>query len=109
MTIADNLDPNLNWSTFELKGVGFGDDNCVIAAGSQHYQTRTSMSYNGETFDVDIEAGINFSTGQVYATFQSLNPSTGLPPSNVLTGFLGPEDGTGRGMGYLKLQRLAEG
>ena len=59
------------------------------------------MTYNGQTFDVDIEAGLNASTGQVYATFQSLNPATGLPPSSVLTGFLPPEDGTGRGMGYL--------
>jgi uncharacterized repeat protein (TIGR01451 family) len=59
------------------------------------------MTYNGETFDVDIEAGINLGTGQVYATFFSLDPTTGLPPSNVLTGFLPPEDGTGRGMGYL--------
>ena len=59
------------------------------------------MTYNGQTFDVDIEAGFNTSTGQVYATFQSLDPATGLPPSNVLTGFLLPEDGTGRGMGYL--------
>ena len=101
VTITDNLDPNLNWSTFQLTGVGFGDNNFTIPAGSQHYQTTTSMTYNGQTFDVEIEAGLNLSTGQVYATFFSLDPATGLPPSSVLTGFLPPEDGTGRGMGYL--------
>ena len=33
-------------------------------------------------------------------TFQSIDPSTQLPPS-VLTGFLPPENGTGRGEGYV--------
>ena len=45
------------------------------------------------------EAGIHTDTGQVYATFQSIDPNTELPP-DVLTGFLPPEDGTGRGQGY---------
>src|SRR3989442_1649373 len=33
------------------------------------------------------------------APFQSIGPRTDLPP-DVLTGFLRPEGGTGRGMGY---------
>ena len=37
--------------------------------------------------------------GQVFARLQSIDPNTSLPP-NVLTGFLPPEDGTGRGQGY---------
>ena len=43
--------------------------------------------------------GLDSLTGQVYAHFQSIDPNTQLPP-DVLTGFLPPEDGTGRGMGY---------
>ena len=58
------------------------------------------MTYNGQTFDVLVEAGIHTATGQVYATFQSIDPNTQLPP-DVLTGFLPPENGTGRGMGYI--------
>ena len=58
------------------------------------------MTYNGKTFNVDVEAGIHSATGQVFATFQSLDPDTSLPP-DVLTGFLPPEDGTGRGMGHI--------
>jgi RHS repeat-associated protein len=101
VTITDNLDPNLDWSTFQLTGIGFGDNNLTIPAGSQHYATTISMTYNGQTFNVAVEAGIHTATGQVYATFYSIDPSTGLPPANVLVGFLPPEDGTGRGEGYL--------
>ena len=56
------------------------------------------MTYNSQTFDVDIELGLTADTGQVFARFQSIDPNTSLPP-DVLTGFLPPEDGTGRGMG----------
>ena len=59
------------------------------------------MTYNDQTFDVEVELTFNSSTGQVlHAVFQSVDPSTALPP-DVLTGFLPPEDGTGIGKGYL--------
>ena len=49
---------------------------------------------------MDVQAGIDPRPGTVYATFQSIDPNTDLPP-DVLTGFLPPEDGTGRGEGYI--------
>ena len=97
--ITDQLDPNLDWSTFQLTEVGFGDTIITIPAGSQYFQTTVPMTYNSQTFDVQIELGLNADTGQVYAHFLSIDPNTQLPP-DVLTGFLPPEDGTGRGMGY---------
>jgi hypothetical protein len=100
VTITDQLDPNLDWSTFELTGMGWGDTVLSIPAGSQHFEAVVPMTYNGKTFDVDVEAGIHTDTGQVYATFASIDPNTELPP-DVLTGFLPPEDGTGRGEGYV--------
>ncbi len=101
VTITQQLDPNLDWSTFQLSGIGFGDTFINIPAGSQHYQTTVPMTLNGVTFDVQVEAGIHTDTGQVYATFQSIDPGTELPPANPLVGFLPPEDGTGRGDGYV--------
>src|SRR5437763_9071471 len=58
------------------------------------------MTYNNTTFTVDIELSFDSDTGLVRAVFQSLDPATQLPP-DVLTGFLPPEDGTGRGMGHV--------
>ncbi len=101
VTVTDQLNSNLDWSTFQLTGIGWGDNFITIPQNSQHFQTTVSMTYNGQTFNVEVEAGINTTTGQVFATFQSIDPNTDLPPSNPLTGFLPPEDGTGRGDGFL--------
>jgi hypothetical protein len=48
---------------------------------------------------VEIELGFDPQTGLVTTVFQSIDPQNGLPP-DVLTGFLPPEDGTGRGQGF---------
>ena len=99
VVVTDQLSANFDWSTFQLTGVGFGDHHIAIPAGSQSFQTTVPMTYNGKTFNVQIQLGIHSSTGQVYAIFSSVDPNTGLPP-DVLAGFLPPEDGTGRGQGY---------
>jgi RHS repeat-associated protein len=100
VTITDQLDANLDWNTFQLTGIAWGDTILLIPAGSQYYEATVPVTYNGQTFEVQVEAGIHTATEQVYATFQSIDPDTQLPP-DVLTGFLPPEDGTGRGMGNI--------
>ncbi len=58
------------------------------------------MTVNGQAIEVQIEAGIRAGTGEVYASFQAIDPKTGLPP-DVTVGFLPPEDGSGRGEGFV--------
>jgi len=100
VTIADQLDTDLNWATFELTEIGFGDERIPVPADTQYFETSVATTYNNVDFDVQIVAGIDLSTGKVFAYFYSIDPSTGLPPA-VDYGFLPPEDGTGRGQGYL--------
>jgi RHS repeat-associated protein len=100
VTITDPLSTNLNWTTFQLTELGFGDQFIPIAPNTQHFQTNVPAAFNGVTFEVQIEAGIDLTSGQVFASFMSLDPFTGLPPA-VDVGFLPPEDGTGRGTGHL--------
>jgi hypothetical protein len=100
VVVTDPLDSNMDWNTLAFIEVGFGDNNIIIPAGSQHFQTSVAMTYNGLTFEVLIELGLNTSTGLITATFQSIDPASNLPPADVLTGFLPPENGTGRGLGY---------
>lgn len=97
--VTDQLAATLDWDTFQLTEIGFGDVLLTVPPGSRYFQATVSMTYNGQTFDVQIEAGIRSDTGLVFAVFQSIDPATSLPP-DVLTGFLPPEDGTGRGQGH---------
>jgi RHS repeat-associated protein len=99
VVVTDQLDANFDWKTFALTGVGFGDTDLAIAPGSQHYQTAVDIAENSQPIEVDIELGLKPQAGLVTATFQTIDPRTDLPP-DVLTGFLPPEDGTGRGKGY---------
>ena len=99
-TIRDPLDNDLDWLSFELTEIGFGDNLIAVPAGSQHFETIVPMSYLGVNFEVYIESGIHLSTGEVYANFYTIDPLTGLPPDGLI-GFLPPEDGTGRGMGHV--------
>ena len=100
VTITDQLNTNVDLKTFELSEIGFGDLIIAIPPGNQHYQTTVQMTQNGKSFEVQIEAGLRSLTGEMFAIFQSIDPETSLPP-DVLTGFLPPEDGTGRGMGHI--------
>lgn len=98
--ITDPLDSDLDWTTFQLTEIGFGDRLIVVPENTQHYETTIPVEYNNVEFEVQIEAGIHSSSGQMYATFHSIDPNTGLPPT-VDIGFLPPEDGTGRGQGHI--------
>ena len=100
VTITDQLSTDLDWSTFELTGAGFGGTILNIPDNSQSYQTTVAMTENGVTFDVEVQIGLDQATGLLTAVFQSIDPATNLPPG-LLTGFLPPEDGTGRGMGFV--------
>ncbi len=71
----------------------------VVPANSQNFQTTVPMTFDGQSFNVLVQVGINLLSGLVTAQFYSIDPTTQLPPG-VLVGFLPPEDGTGRGMGY---------
>jgi RHS repeat-associated protein len=100
VVIKNTLDPNLDLSTFQFTAIAFGDTLLTIPSGSQYYQTTVPITNNGETFNVLVQASLDLITRQVTVTFQSIDPTTELPP-DVLAGFLPPENGTGRGEGYV--------
>jgi RHS repeat-associated protein len=97
--IVDQLSEKVDWDSLQFTEVGFGDTIIVIPPGRQHFQTSVGMNYNSQDFDVDIQLAFHSETGRIHVSFQSLDPKTSLPP-DALTGFLPPEDESGRGMGY---------
>ena len=98
--ITSVLDPNLDLSTFQLTEIAFGDTVLVIPPGSQNYQTTVPMTDNGVSFDVVVNASLDYATRLLTVTFRSIDQKTQLPP-NILAGFLPPENGTGRGQGFI--------
>ncbi|MCY2987964.1 MAG: dockerin type I domain-containing protein [Planctomycetota bacterium] len=100
VSVTDQLDSDLDWTTFRLTEIAFGDQVFSVEGNSQQFEKTVPMTYNGVDFEVQIEAGIRSDSGQVYANFYSIDPNSGLPPS-VLVGLLPPEDGTGRGLGHI--------
>jgi len=100
VVITDQLDSNLDWSSFRLTEIGFGDQLIAVPANTQYFETTVSITYNAVSFEVQITAGIDPATGKLQANFYSIDTATGLPPA-VNIGFLPPENGTGRGMGYV--------
>ncbi len=98
--ITDQLDANLDWDTFELTEIGFGDRVIPAPQNSRNFETTVTMNSGGMDFDVHVETGIHSDTGEVYAHFRSIDPETSLPPP-VDVGFLAPEDGTGAGQGHI--------
>jgi len=100
VSITDQLDPSLDWETFELTEVGFGHILIPITGGGYYFHTIVETSQNGQEIEVHVEVELDPDTGRLTATFATLDPQAGLPP-DVMTGFLPPEDGTGRGMGHI--------
>lgn len=99
--ITDALSPALDWSTLRFTGFGFGDTLRALEPPQSFFQTILPVTINGRNFEVHFEASLDLATGRLRAVFRSIDPQTSLPP-DVLTGFLPPEDGAGRGQGFIE-------
>jgi RHS repeat-associated protein len=97
--ISNPIAADLDLATLQFGSVGWGDTLISIPAGRNFFRTVVPMTYKGFTFDVEVSLGIRQETRTVWAQFLSFDPATSLPP-DALIGFLPPEDGSGRGMGF---------
>jgi hypothetical protein len=84
--------------TFRLGSFSFGDINVEIPQNRAYYHSRIPID---EETDVEVDAGINISTGRVHWKFATIDLATGEPTDDPLQGFLPPNDETHRGEGYV--------
>ena len=96
--VDDYLDSGLDWSTFKLGEISFGDYLVSSLSGQEWGQDQVLI---GDNLLVDIEARRFPGTGMVHWHFKTLDVETGDWPEDPYAGFLPPEDGTGRGQGYV--------
>jgi RHS repeat-associated protein len=98
--VTDALSTNLDWTTFGLTEIAFGTEFISIPPNVQYFQTNVPVQYNGFNFQLQIQAGINLTSGEVFANFNSINPTNYLPPPAGI-GFLPPDNTNQIGEGHV--------
>lgn len=97
--VVDPLSESLDWATFEVLGAGFGDQFMALDTPGSRLDRTLSLDTQDDAFDVEVHLSIDAS-GLVTGQFLSIDPEWDVPPA-VDLGFLPPEDGTGRGQGFV--------
>ncbi|MBL0061278.1 MAG: hypothetical protein IPP40_07285 [bacterium] len=89
--ITQLLDPDLNPNSFRLGSFGFANMTFNVPANRAFYSTRLDVRDSLGIY-VDVVAGINVNTNEIFWDFSSVDPTTGQPPTNPFAGFLAIND-----------------
>ncbi|MCL5097556.1 MAG: hypothetical protein M1608_08520 [Candidatus Omnitrophica bacterium] len=99
VTVDNQLDPNLDWNTFELQQIGFNQLTINVPPGLQSFTTNVNVATDPNP--VRVTVAFNPLTGKLNALLESIDPVTGLLVQDPLAGFLPPDDTLMRGQGYI--------
>ncbi|HUA62739.1 MAG TPA: BACON domain-containing protein, partial [Verrucomicrobiae bacterium] len=87
--VTDQLDPTkVNLSTLTLGSITFGTTTIGLPAGANNFSTTYSIN---SSMSVRIQGSLDSTTGVLKWTFTTIDPSTGLPPTDPTVGFLPPD------------------
>jgi len=111
LIVVDYLDAGLDWTTVRFKEIAYGDRIVTPPVGSQTFTVRDQPPTNSPSLTgsavghmvIDVHGTVNPQTGRMEWRVTALDTNTSLLPMDALSGFLPPENGTGRGQGYVKL------
>ena len=91
--IYDQLDDDLDWRTFRLDEIApLPDVISEEGEGRTHYHGLVNLGTEHNNILVEVDAGLDITTGQVHWIFTTLDPETGEQIENPLGGFLAPND-----------------
>lgn len=93
------VDPKQDPGTFYLGSYGFNNQTFNIPPNSPSYATRLDARDSLGLF-IDVTAGLDVTTNKAFWEFQSIDPTTLLPPTNPLAGFLMMQDSTKPNYGH---------
>ena len=89
MVVTDQLDPTkVNLTTLTLGTISFGTTVISLPGGTNNFNTTHSIN---SSMSVRIQGSLDTGTGLLKWTFTTIDPSTGLPPSDPTVGFLPPD------------------
>lgn len=97
--VTQQLDDDLDWTTFRLGTMGFGDVVINGAVGKSSYESRLDYRDRFGIY-IDVRAGLNISTGEAFWELKSIDPETGQMPFNPFLGFLPPNREGSEGEGF---------
>ena len=100
VVVTQQLDANLDWTTFQLGSIGFGDTVINVPSGQTSFSTQVDLTAT-LGIDVDVTANFNSVTGLATWTFTSIDPATLDVPADPLLGFLPPDTNAGNGLGFV--------
>jgi len=89
VVITDQLDPTkVALTSLTLGSFAFGTNIITLPANTNDYSTTFNIN---SSLSVRMQGSLNSDTGLLKWTFTSIDPSTGLPPSDPTIGFLPPD------------------
>ncbi|HEX3743418.1 MAG TPA: SBBP repeat-containing protein [Bryobacteraceae bacterium] len=104
VVITDQLDSTkVDLSTVTLGAIAVGSNIITVPAGTNNFNTTQTLS---STLNLRIQGSLNGDTGVLTWTFTSIDPSTGLPPSDPTVGFLPPDTDGIQGQGSVTFSLL---
>lgn len=100
------VDQKININSLQLGDFGFGKYRFTVPVGSSFYSGRLDLRDSLHVY-VDVTAGIDVINNEIFWRFRSIDPATGLTPTDPLSGFLPVNDSVkvdsipGRGEGFV--------
>ena len=99
VVVTDTLDATkLDLDTLTLGNITIGRKVIRVPAGLDNYNLTESID---ASLSVRIQGSLDRQTGVLKFTFVSIDPNTGLPPSDPTVGFLPPDTDGISGQGYV--------
>ncbi|MCF8370707.1 MAG: T9SS type A sorting domain-containing protein [Bacteroidales bacterium] len=98
--IKQVIPPTLNPLSIRLSTFGFGEYIFNVPENSASYFQVLDMP-DSLGWDLEVTAGIDIVDNEAFWIFQTIDPTTGQPPVDALTGFLAINDSTGSGEGFV--------
>ena len=106
--VTYDVPENQNIASFRLADFGFGSHIFTVPTNISSYSQRLDVSDSLGVW-VDVTAGIDIASHQLFWIFQSIDPATGFEPSSSQMGFLPINDSLGHGEGYVNFYILPDG
>jgi hypothetical protein len=104
--VTHQLDSDLDGTTFRFTSAGWGSNVVTVQAGNEQsfHAEVDSTNEDGSPLSVTVDGSLDLNSGRVSWAFRSLDPETGLLPSDPFAGFLPVNDASHKGEGFVTFQ-----